>query len=294
MDSQYTHYSETTLTNSGMECVLSLYNDSPDAPTVLFLPGTMVHPLFYDRFLSNIATSGLNVVGLHFIGHGKSPRTKEDFTFGDLVANAKAAIRFCQERYRGGLIVMGSSQGSMVATAAVAGDTTLRALFLHDLLLPHLSESMQIPSLPRFLRCFSASLPFILRMAATLFPTYQVPLQHYLDPKKLAYSDALVEQFLGDPLCRRGYPLTFIASLFNADLHCAVDGSIRIPLVMMTAGDDPLISQAYMDQVFDQLTAPDKEMMTFDLPYHTLFVEGVDAVSGPVIAKLRDYFDRTG
>lgn len=252
-----------------------------------------MHPLFYDAFLSRIAEAGFNVVGINFISHGKSPRVKAEFTFGDLVENTKSAIAFCHEHYGNKLIVLGSSQGSMVAVAAVADEQNITALFLHDLLLPQLRESQELIALPKWLRPLSAVIPLVLRMAASICPTCQITLQSYLDPKKLTMSDALVEKFLNDPLSRKSYPLSFMASLFNMDLSSASDGSLRVPMLMITAKKDPLFRQEYMNLVYEKVAAPEKEMVSFDLPYHILLIEGTDKVVGVIIEKLNSYFDKS-
>ena len=292
MLSRYPEYFEERINVSGIPVTLSLYNHLPGKPTVLFLPGTMVHPLFYDEFLSRIADAGFNVVGIHFISHGKSPHIKENFTFGDLVENTKAAIDFCLEHYGTKPVIMGSSQGSMVAMAAVADEQRICAVFLHDLLLPQLRESEAVISLPGWIKLFSAALPTMLRIAAKVFPAYQIGLQTYLDPERLTLSDALVERFLNDPLSRKSYPLSFMASLFNMDLSCACDGSLKVPLILITAEKDPLFTQEYMNLVYEKVAAPEKEMVSFDLPYHILFVEAVDEVTGEITEKLRYYFDK--
>jgi alpha-beta hydrolase superfamily lysophospholipase len=66
-------YEEVLIEPSGVAFVLSLWAGGSGAPCVVFLPGTMTHPLFYEEFLDGLARTGYNVVGVHFQGHGKSP-----------------------------------------------------------------------------------------------------------------------------------------------------------------------------------------------------------------------------
>ncbi len=288
--SAFPHYCERDIGEGPSRFTLSLYNDNPDFPTVVFLPGTMVHPLFYDKFLCNIAAEHINVVGIHFTGHGKSPERKEPFVFRDLVQNTKEAIVFAKERYHHELIVFGSSQGSMVATAAVAGVDGIKALFLHDLMLPELPETIKIASLPWWLSPFEPIVPWLLKLLAKVFPSYPVRLTQYLDPERVAQSKDVIEKYEQDPLCRKAYPLSFIASLFNLDLACATDGSLHMPLVMITTKNDPLFPQVYMDKVFDMMVVPDKEMITFDLPCHTLLIDVPDDVSKRLVDALKQRF----
>jgi alpha-beta hydrolase superfamily lysophospholipase len=67
-------YGETVIVSAGAPIVLSVWRGDPGAPTVVFLPGTMTHPLGYAEFLDRLNRRGLSVVGVHYQGHGKSPR----------------------------------------------------------------------------------------------------------------------------------------------------------------------------------------------------------------------------
>jgi alpha-beta hydrolase superfamily lysophospholipase len=288
--SSYPRYAEETLTPDGLPVVVSLYNDDPGMPTVVFLPGTMVYPLFYDPFLGTLAGAGMNVVGVHFTGHGKSPEVKPDFCFDDLVSNALEAIRFSHERYGKPVALLGSSQGSMVAVAAAAGNEKVSNLIIHDLALPQLPETMYLVEMPRWLRPMAPWIPSILKVAAGVFPRWQISLQRYLKPEKLTRSEALAEAFLNDPLCRKSYPLSFIASLFTMDLECALDGRLQLPVLVMTASGDPLFTQTYMDTVFAQIRAPHKEMLTFKCDYHGLFLEGDETIYHAVSGAIKGHF----
>ena len=287
--SSYAGYFEAEIDSCGIPIVLSNYPSSPDKPCVLFLPGTMVHPLFYDEFLARIAGSGFNVAGLHFISHGKSPRIKGDFTFGDMVQNVKDAISYCEANYSGDIILMGSSQGSIAAMAAAGNEKRIKALFVHDMILPELPETMSILNIPAWFRPFFKIIPFMMRIAARLFPTYQVALESYLDPDRVTLSSQIVEKYLNDPFTLKSYPLSFLASLFSVELKAATDGSLACPVVVIAAKDDPLFTYEYMKKVFAKIAAPKKEMLLFDLPYHILFVEAVDEVAGPIVEKLNSY-----
>jgi len=46
----YPGYRETLIPSSGTRIALSLYESKKTDPCVVFLAGTMTHPLFYDEF----------------------------------------------------------------------------------------------------------------------------------------------------------------------------------------------------------------------------------------------------
>ena len=284
--SEYEAYDEVTLTSAGVPIVLSRYTFSPSAPVVIFLPGTMAHPLFYDSFLCRLAASGFNVVGVHFLSHGKSPRVKQDFRFEDMVQNVRDTIAYCAKHYRGDLLLLGSSQGGIVATAA-ADDPRLKGVFAHDCVLPELEESVRLLHLPLWLHPAARAILGMVRVAAFFFPRFQVGLTGYLDPDRVTISDTLKERYQNDPLSLKSYPLSFLSSLFHADMHVATDGSIRCPFIMIAAKGDPLFEFAYIERVYEAIVAPQKEMMAFDLAVHILFIEAEDSVIGPLVKRLK-------
>jgi len=87
-------YEEVLVESAGALIALSVWRGERDAPCVVFLPGTMTHPLFYEEFLDGLARAGFNLVGVHFQGHGKSPRVKCLFSLDDLVQNACDAVSY--------------------------------------------------------------------------------------------------------------------------------------------------------------------------------------------------------
>jgi alpha-beta hydrolase superfamily lysophospholipase len=67
-------YSEHTISSAGANIVLSVWEALDALVAIVFIPATMVHPLFYEPLLTQFAERGLTVVGMHPVGHGKSPR----------------------------------------------------------------------------------------------------------------------------------------------------------------------------------------------------------------------------
>ena len=78
-------YEEVLIESRDVLIALSIWRGNPDAPCIVFLPGTMVHPLFYEELLDGLSRAGFNVVGVHFQGHGKSPRVGQLYSFNTLV-----------------------------------------------------------------------------------------------------------------------------------------------------------------------------------------------------------------
>jgi len=66
--------------------------------------------LLYEPLLAGFAKRGFAVVGVHPIGHGKSPRDLKRYTIKDIVQNGHDAITFASERYSLPIIVMAQAR----------------------------------------------------------------------------------------------------------------------------------------------------------------------------------------
>jgi alpha-beta hydrolase superfamily lysophospholipase len=287
--SGYSKYNEVLIESAGTRIALSLYLAGEGCPCIVFIPGTMTHPLFYDDFLTLLAGSGYNVAGVHLLSHGKSPREKQLFTFTDMLQNIRDTITYCLDNIGKDVIVMGSSQGSILSLAAACTDQRIKAVFPHNILIPSLKNSISVTSFPKFLKPFNGAITSIIKFAAKMAPGIQVPVTFYLEFDRITSSKAIRDLFYADPLGLTSYPLQFLASLFAADLGGISDGSIKCPVVVIASTGDRLFSYAYCLEVFEKIVAPHKELLVFDEPYHLIFNECPERILGPVVQKLNEY-----
>ncbi|MFL0196533.1 hypothetical protein ACJDU8_13350 [Clostridium sp. WILCCON 0269] len=70
------YYEEVIIDSNSVPIVLSIWKSKREDPSIIFFPGTMTHPLFYEEFLNLLSLNGFNVIGVHLVCHGKSPRVK--------------------------------------------------------------------------------------------------------------------------------------------------------------------------------------------------------------------------
>ena len=141
-------YDEVVISSAGAPVVLSVWRAGPGAPAVVFLPGTMTHPLLYEELCDGLALAGFTVVGLHGQGHGKSPRVRRPLTFGTLLANARDAVAWARAHVSEQVVVCGSSQGGVLAMAVAAAEPQLTAVVAHNVLDPQLADSLLITRFP--------------------------------------------------------------------------------------------------------------------------------------------------
>ena len=280
-------YYETVIVSAGAPIVLSIWPGDPWAPTVVFLPGTMTHPLFYAEFLEGLHRRGLSVVGVHYQGHGKSPRLGSQLHWANLVVNATDAVDWAATHLDGPVVLLGSSQGGILAMAVAARSRRLALVAAHNVLDPSLPESLTITRLPGWLVGAYRPQLATLRLAARIAPGLPVPFWAYLDLDRVCGQPETRRRFLTDPLSLRAYPLGFLAELCTAELSGVGDGSIGCPVLVIAASGDPLFSLAYTRRVFDRIVAPVKELLVFDVDRHLLFNECVELATGPLVDRIR-------
>lgn len=280
-------YREVVISSADTQIVLSVWNGHPGRASVVFLPGTMTHPLFYEEFLDLLNRNGLTVVGVHSQGHGKSPRARLPLTFARIVTNARDAVEWTRREFPGAPVaVLGSSQGGVVAMALASAGERLDMVVAHNILDPSLPSSLEITRFPQWLRLVYPLLVHTFRGAGRLAPRVPVPFDAYLDIKRVCRDETNAEYFYTDPLGRRTYPLGFMATLFSADLSGMRDGSIRCPVLVVAGRGDPLFPLSYTQQVYESIVAPHKELLVLESEAHLLFNEDLDVVLPPLLDRL--------
>ena len=105
--------------------------------------------MFYEVLLSALAHNNFNVVGVHPVCHGKSPRVKKIFDFEELVQNGMDAVTYAIENLNKNVVVMGSSQGGIVAIALAGRDKRIQAVFPHNILVPGVPDSITVTRFPQ-------------------------------------------------------------------------------------------------------------------------------------------------
>ena len=144
-------YSEHSINSTRTQIVLSVWEPKEPEVVIVFTPATMVHPLLYEPLLAGFAKRGFAVVGVHPVGHGKSPRDVKRYTIKDIVQNGHDAISFASERYSLPIIVMGASQGGLVTAVIAAEDDRIVAAFPNNVILVELPDSAGITHFPKWM-----------------------------------------------------------------------------------------------------------------------------------------------
>jgi alpha-beta hydrolase superfamily lysophospholipase len=277
---------EVRIVSGGVPIALSVWHAEAHRGTVVFLAGTMVHPLFYREFLDGLSSAGFAVVGVHAQGHGRSPRTGAALTWEALLRNAQDGVTYALDRFGHPVIVVGSSQGGMLAVALAATGVPVDGVLAHNILDPSDPAALRVTRFPRWLRVVYRPLRWLIAMGGRLLPRLPVPIEAYLDLRRVCGDRRSLERFRTDPLALQRYPLGFLAGLFTADLSGMTDGRIRCPVTVLAASGDPLFPTDDARRLFDRIEAPRKRFVEVDLDRHLIFNECVPEVLPRVVAEL--------
>ena len=278
-------YREFLIATPGGSAALSVWEGHRRWPVVVFLPGTMTHPLFYEEFLDALNRTGCTVIGLHPVGHGKSPRLPGwKLTWEGVVDSALSAVAWAQEQYADApVVVIGSSQGGVLAMAVAARADGVAAVVAHNILDPALPATLRVTRLPEAWTPLYPRFRQALPQLARAVPWLPIPFDLYLDMTRVSTDPAVAEYFHTDPLGLRSYPLQLLAGMLAEDLP----GPARCDVIVLAAAGDPLFSLAYTREVFDRIDAPHKELVVLDVGAHLIFNVAPDAVLEALIPRLR-------
>ena len=284
------NYEEVLIPSSGTQIALSIWkSNSKTNPNIVFIPGTMTHPLFYSQFLNEICKKAYNVIGIHHISHGKSPREIKAFTIDHMIANVKDTITYVIENFNDNVGLMGSSQGGVLAISIAGLDDRIKAVVPHNILLTSLKESIKLSSYPDWLVNFYKPIISLMKLGARIMPKKQLTMDSYLDSDKVFSTKEWKDYFYTDPIGLTKYPISFLASLFASDMTHITDGSIKCPVVVWVSKGDPLFTKEYNDLVYEKIKCKTKEKVEFDLNCHLIFNECIDSVIDRVAEKLDKY-----
>ncbi len=243
----------------GTSITLTVLEAAPEAVTVLFYPGTMASPLMYPLLLNELHRLGCNVVGIHPLSHGLSPREKISFTFEDILQNGKDAQRFARQYFSGPIVVSGHSQGGILSLAHALHNPHIQGIFPITTLLPQRDEAGSVTRMRALLK-YKSPLLRVMRFMASCLPFVPIPFLAYLELKPLLHKAHKV--YAPSIHKRASYPLRFISSLFHVDLSAAErEGAISCPLMLLTAKDDQLFPLTLMQSTYDAIKAPRKKLI---------------------------------
>lgn len=226
-----------------------LYEHSPDAATILFLPGIGTYCELYAELLSKISDQGYNVVGIDPLGHGYSGGSRGQYTVEEMRTAVSEVLDLLQQRYAGPFGIYGYSIGALLAVAAAEHDSRISAVLCGTLLMPDLAPDML------------HKIGWNWTWASSLFmPGFKIPLRNVVDFDQLLAGHPAGEEINNDPLIVFDYPLKTLSSLFNHSCNM-VHREHGFAAAIMHGERDEVLPVSYSHRVADYCRHPIEVMV---------------------------------
>ena len=288
-ENKYKYYEETIISGT-YPIVLSIWEGSKDKLNIIFLPGTMGYPQTYNAFLEPLSKLGYNIIGINFVSHGKSPRTKETFTADDLIENTIDTITYVNAKFGDRIILLGHSQGGIIASKVASIDPRIKAVLSHNVVMQEVEGSeavvnINVKTTPVTVKIVQG----LAKMAAKIMPKKQLKATDYI-----SNVDECIEEHPGefdheiDPYALQTYPLTMVSSLFCLDTKYLTDGSIKMPFYLLAAKVDEIFPYEYMKNCYKAINSKEKHFVPIDCDRHMSLTHCPDIA----IKTLVEIFDK--
>lgn len=220
-----------------------LYEHSPDAPTILFLPGIGTYTELYAELLCKLSRQGYNLVGIDPLGHGYSGGERGHYTVEQMCAAVSELLDVLQQRYSGPFGIYGYSIGALLAVAAAENDPRLSAVLCGTLLVPDLAPD------------FAYRMGWNWTWASSLFlPGFKLPLGSLIDFEQLLEGTAGAE-IKKDPLVVFDYPLKTLSSLFTHSCNI-VNQEYAFASAIMHGDQDEVLPVSYSKRLVHYCAQP--------------------------------------
>lgn len=234
----------------------------------------------YDSLAADLNRAGWSVATVDYRGHGQSGGRRAHVDRFDEYLND--VTDFLDEMARDGLpdlpVLLGHSQGGLIAArfAELSGER-VAALILSS---PFLGLAMKVPA-PKI---------WLGRIASRYLPTVSMPTG--LDPAWLSHDPSIVEAYAADPLVSHHATARWFTEVTRAqDETCTDAGRLKLPLLVMQAGQDRIVSAEVSQDFFGAVGSANKHFEMYPEMFHEIFNE-VDR--GRVISDLTGWLERLG
>ncbi len=231
------------------------------------------------RWAEFVEMLGLNDVAIFAWdarGHGVSAgeRGAAD-NFGTLVKDVDTFVRHVRDHHGfafENMIVLAHSVGAVVVSA-----------WVHDYAPPIRAMILATPAF-RVRLYVPFAIPS-LRLKEKFIGSGYV--KSYVKAKMLTHDPVQAAQYEADPLIFRQIAVNVLLALHDAGTRLLADaGAIQLPMLMLSAGRDWVVSLKAQREFFNGLSSPVKRMHVFPSAYHALFHE---RERSQVVDRVRDF-----
>jgi alpha-beta hydrolase superfamily lysophospholipase len=232
---------------------------------VIIVHGYCEHRGRYRHVAEHLNRSGYDVLTGDLRGHGGSEGERGFvWRFSDYSSDVAAFVREASLAFGGEPaqrpILLGHSMGGLVALQfALANPKALRALVLSS---PFLGLKLRVPGWKRGMA----------QLASLLRPKLRLP--NELPPSDLSHDEAVCRAYASDPLVTHDATARWFTETLSAQADTLERaGQVKVPTLMLHAGDDRIVDSDVSKAVFSRIGATDKSMTFYPGLYHEIFNE---------------------
>lgn len=273
--SMHCGYREELIQSAGYQIVLSIWPAAPNQPqrgSLVFSPGTGDHPLLYQVYNQGLAKAGYNVVGIHFAGTGKSPRTDTKYRWQTFKENIQDAVTYTRKHFAGPVGLLGSSQGGLLTYQMMAELEYIDLAICHNIGVPANQDSVELTKFPNRIRAIPYIHYALFGIPSALMPNAKMPLSVYLKEQRLFTKSDINHMNKTDPIKNRYLPYRFFWTLLQS--KPAIDlADYKTPLLVLAGQNDAIFPLNYIQRYFEQTGSPDKTLHIFKNAGHMFMVE---------------------
>jgi pimeloyl-ACP methyl ester carboxylesterase len=282
----HTYFKTDTVISDGLKLHVDIYEFEPDAPTIVFIPGTAIYGLCYGEILYRLGQCGYNIVSFDPRGHGQSEGIRGDYTISEIMKDAQNVITYAISRFNPKVSVMGSSQGGIVAFYLAAKDNRINSVVCQNFADLTSPDTLQLSRHPRVFKY----LKLLIAKAGDVLPDVQVPVNSYIDLDKIPvkYFGSAKAFMESDPLCLKTISLRALQSLAHTAMDKPVE-EIKVPVMVLQGTADSIFPIAYTQKIFDKITCK-KKFSQFPGRSHAVLHEDADAVVPEITSWLKEIY----
>ncbi len=261
----YTHNMGVFLAKDNTRIFYQYWTTPDPVGGVLISHGLGEHSGRYTNLLEELDGCGINFYALDHRGHGKSGGIRGHVDFfsnytNDMKQYVDSVVK--AENKQKPLIMLGHSMGGLIAMQYAFN-------YPADLDYLILSAAALIPSVK-----VPAYKVFLGKLLSRFFP--RITLNNELDPRNLSTDQAVVKDYIDDPLVHDRVS----AKWFTEYLNCSEDclnrlPEITLPTLIIHGTEDRMSSGEGSKQIYEQISSKDKEIKFFEGLFHETMNEAL-------------------
>ncbi len=237
-------------------------NGVPPKALVVVLHGVAEHSGRYVHVIAHLAAAGYAVFALDHRGHGASSG-KRVFVerFRDYTDDVQAMIAHAQSIVPGRKVVLlGHSMGGLIAIQHLIDHAGVAELAV--LSSPGLGIAVPVPKWKDALG----------RVMSKVWPALAIPTG--IGPELVSRDAAVVKAYADDPMVTKTATARWYTEFLDAQGRAFERAAgIKLPLLVLTAGQDRLVSVPAQDKWFKAVASTDKTQIPYPALYHEVLNE---------------------